>query len=381
MIAEPCSRRLLLVESDRSFFRKFGRVTRRSACATHVDLASSSSEALHLMHKQHYEAVIADMQIPGLDGAEFLAATSHLYPRTMRFALSDATGRTSVLRAAGLAHQFFSRPCSPETLVEAVNRIARFRELLSDESAEEMIAAVESLPLLPRTYRALSKLLGRKKTTISELEYVAAADVALAAKVFHLANWGVFSPRHPVLDLRQALCCLTVDGLRRLFLSARLFREFDPAAVEAFNIETQYRRAARIAELARIAAQQLDPDPIVTQAAGTAGLLHDVGCLVYITARPHEYLAACREHTQDGYPIQDLERKLFGMSHAETGAALMLLWGMSPQITEAIIRHHDDTCFAPASPVVSAVRLAEAIADHLHTEVQPAEESAGENPV
>lgn len=43
---------------------------------------------------------------------------------------------------------------------------------------------------------------------------------------------------------------------------------------------------------------------------------------------------------QEGVPLHDVEEKLIHISHAEVGAYLRSLWGLSYGIVEAVAHHH-----------------------------------------
>ncbi len=56
-----------------------------------------------------------------------------------------------------------------------------------------------------------------------------------------------------------------------------------------------------------------------------AGLLHDIGKLVLITAAPEKYEQAMRYAEMAGIPRRDAELKIFGTTHSEIGTYLLWL--------------------------------------------------------
>ena len=82
-------------------------------------------------------------------------------------------------------------------------------------------------------------------------------------------------------------------------------------------------------------------DTPAVEATFTAGLLHDVGTLVFVvnqTKRYQHVIARVQKHQMS---IIEAERREFGASHADVGAFLVHQWGLKSPIVEAIAFHHD----------------------------------------
>ena len=60
-----------------------------------VRIATSSDQALRIMEGEHFDALVADINMPVMDGATLISVVAELYPKTMRLiftARSPATG-------------------------------------------------------------------------------------------------------------------------------------------------------------------------------------------------------------------------------------------------------------------------------------------------
>src|SRR5512145_1423172 len=79
-------------------------------------------EALALMASEHMDAVVSDMRMPHMDGAEFLGRVRARTPGTIRVILSGYADAESVLRTVGPAHLYLAKPCDPATLMQAIAR-------------------------------------------------------------------------------------------------------------------------------------------------------------------------------------------------------------------------------------------------------------------
>jgi HD-like signal output (HDOD) protein len=73
----------------------------------------------------------------------------------------------------------------------------------------------------------------------------------------------------------------------------------------------------------------------------TAGMLHDLGVLVLASYFPDRYQETLMLAQGQKIPLHEAERQTLGSSHAEVGAYLLGLWGLTTPIVEAMAFHHD----------------------------------------
>jgi len=77
-----------------------------------------------------FMAVVADMQMPGMDGIAFLREVRAIQPQAVRIMLTGNADQNTLRRALDEAEiaRFLTKPCSPELLrdaiLEVVSRLA-----------------------------------------------------------------------------------------------------------------------------------------------------------------------------------------------------------------------------------------------------------------
>jgi DNA-binding NtrC family response regulator len=92
----------------------------------------SGEEALEAMARESFDVIVTDMRMPGMDGATLLREVMRIWPDMLRLVLSGQSDLESVVQSAGVAHQYLAKPCSLETLKDAVNREVSLHQLLAD---------------------------------------------------------------------------------------------------------------------------------------------------------------------------------------------------------------------------------------------------------
>jgi HD-like signal output (HDOD) protein len=96
-----------------------------------------------------------------------------------------------------------------------------------------------------------------------------------------------------------------------------------------------------------------------------AGLLHDIGKLILANSFPEKYAEVIRKVTQSKISLCQSEREVFGTTHAQLGAYLMGLWGMSGEVVRGIGLPHKYSHFDRSVPMF--LSLANTIDHHFVT--------------
>jgi Response regulator containing CheY-like receiver domain and AraC-type DNA-binding domain len=111
--------------------------------------------ALLALDQQVYDAIITDMRMPVMDGAQLLELVKERYPNVVRIILSGQSSREAVFRSISPAHQFLSKPCDPQELVTRLGHAFAMQDLLANQSLKTVVfaLAIDSKPphALPRT--------------------------------------------------------------------------------------------------------------------------------------------------------------------------------------------------------------------------------------
>ena len=125
---------VLLVDDEPNLLLSLQRILHREPFR--VLTATSAAEAMDVMQQLPVDVVISDDEMPGVAGVEFLAQLKLLHPATVRLMLTGQVSLERTMQAINQGHvfRFLSKPCSAETLIEAV-RHALEHKLLMDRGA------------------------------------------------------------------------------------------------------------------------------------------------------------------------------------------------------------------------------------------------------
>jgi DNA-binding LytR/AlgR family response regulator len=124
-----------------------------SALVSTVRAAKSATDALHYMHDEHYDVVMLDIAMPGLDGLELARVLERFsHPPAIVFVTAHEEHALEAFDAGGMG--YLLKPVTLERLVSTLQRVAH-RPV--DESAEE-----SSLDTILVEIGSLTKILARE---------------------------------------------------------------------------------------------------------------------------------------------------------------------------------------------------------------------------
>lgn len=131
------NQRILCVDDEANVLAAFQRNLRRRFT---VETALGGEEAV-LMVKNHgpYAVIVADMNMPGMNGIQLLKRVREMTPDTVRIMLTGNADQQTAMEAINQGHifRFFTKPCTPEVLgagleagLEQYRLVTAERELL-----------------------------------------------------------------------------------------------------------------------------------------------------------------------------------------------------------------------------------------------------------
>ncbi len=359
---EHATPRILFVVDDPGLLDCVIDHLRRRRPAWRVESVGGGCAALAALADEPADVVIADMQMPEMDGATVLAHVHDRYPTTIRIILSGDANPQVLVRAAAVAHRFLGKPCNVDELTALIERSCALRELTELAEAYRVTAAASALPSSPILYPQITQVICDPGWSPDQVAAVIEGDTAMTAKVLQLANSAFFGIGHNVSRVRDAVVYLGVDTIKSLALTAEAFGRLAPSHLEGFSIEDFQRHAMLVAKIAA----SILPAGREQHEAMTAGLLHDIGKLVVIADDPQRWVALTREAGERGLPLHQIEQEQQGITHAATGAYLLSLWGLPDGVVEAVAHHHDPGSFPGlALHPVTAVHIANVLAHQL----------------
>ena len=174
--------KVLFVDDEAFVLQTLERQLKPIAPDWEMAFVASGQEALDRLEKEHFEVIVTDMRMPGMDGAAVLESVHDQHPQMIRIVLSAYSDEGVTLKTVGTAHQYLTKPCEPQKLKGTIARAAALRGLLESEAIRKVISQVDSLPSLPMLYLELLDELKSADASIQRAGEIIERDVAMTAK-------------------------------------------------------------------------------------------------------------------------------------------------------------------------------------------------------
>ena len=319
-----------------------------------VRIAQGGSEGLRCLEAEPVSIVVSDVRMPEMDGVAFLKEVKRRHSAVLRLALSGYADTRSMMGLTSVAHRYLSKPIDPKELGSVLGSMALLTEGIG---SPDVLSVVESA--VPGIHRGTASevLVALENTDFDpdELVELIQRDTVLTSKVLQLANSPLFGSRCPVSELRPAIMTVGTNILKPLVLMLSATATDED---RGSDLPRRMQHGLNVAQLAhRVCTGR-------KELAQTAGLLHDIGCCVIENIdREQTEVPLSVLDTATGPAIQaTVDGRTVEASHAEVGAVLLALWGISAEVA-SVVRHHHSVATAPDT--IAAETLAVHVADAL----------------
>ncbi len=361
---------ILFVDDEPNLLHGLRRMLRPMRQDWDMYFAENGLEALEIIDQHPCDVVVSDMRMPGMDGSQLLSKIRQNSPETARFILSGHSDQGMILRSVGPTHQFLAKPCDAAALKNTLNGVCRLRHLLPDQALLRLVTSIERLPSIPSVYHQVVAALQEPDAKLQTIAELLMADVGMTAKILQIVHSAFFGLQSQLSSPIQAAELLGLDTLQAIFAKAQVFAAADDQMDHYGALQTLWSHSLAVATCARQIMAAESEGGSTLDDAFCAGLLHDVGTLVLISHLPDLFERSCEVMTAQGLPICRVERDVIGATHAQIGAYLMGLWGLSDVIVDALAYHHRPSeCPVQTWSPLTAVHVAEALVHEWHPDI------------
>ncbi len=364
---ETVAWKIVFVDDETNVLEGLRRMLRPMRTEWTMYFCADAREALNLLARESVDAVVSDMRMPGIDGAQFLLEVKKQYPDIIRIALSGYSEQDLVLRAVRSAHQYLAKPCDAEKLKRTIERVKTLRTLLDKKPLRALVSSIDTLPSLPSLYRQIMEELESEDPSVKKVGEIIARDVGMTAKILQLVNSAFFGLTRHVSSPEQAVVLLGLNTIKTLVISTQIFSDFQEKGVPAERLDQLWTHSLNTAVCARTVAQKAGADSIIVDDAFMAGMLHDVGKLILFQAWPDKADAVLQRSEETGDPVWKSEEAVIGTTHGELGGYLLGVWGLPDNIVEAVAFHHfPERCPHREFSALTAVHAADLLDYAIH---------------
>jgi HD-like signal output (HDOD) protein len=247
----------------------------------------------------------------------------------------------------------------------------------------QLLSVKDDLPPLPEILIHLEKKVNDPKSDLESIAELLESDPVLSGNLIVLANCVFFGGgRERAEDISSAVMRLGIKMVLDLAYTLKLSNMF--ARSPQFDQLQFWKHTFSVALLSQALAKKFDLSPEDQEVSYVAGLMHDIGILVFFHLIPEEYSLITKEIKNSEEALVSLEHAKFGIDHSELGGKFILSkWPVSSKVSISAKLHIQEVSSNGASlSIPQIVSLADRIASgygvsHQMTacDIKPLEES------
>ena len=232
------------------------------------------------------------------------------------------------------------------------------------ERITKIVDNVDSLPSLPSIVLKLMDVVNSTNSSADDAAKLISQDPALTSKMIRLANSAFYGIPRSISSVSSAVVILGFNTIRSLVLSASVAKMFD--GKHSLDMDRFWKHSIVTAMTAKIVVRHLmsvrmmDPE-----SAFCAGMLHDIGKLIFSQYMPEDYAKVCDYAKKEGISLYYAEEKLMGINHAQMGKILADKWSLPLDLEYALTYHHSPQKASDASYLVNIIHFSDSIAHYL----------------
>lgn len=212
-------------------------------------------------------------------------------------------------------------------------------ETFKKPGGEEISKAIAQIRPIPQIALKIIRIIRDGDYNMRDMADEIRHDQVISAKVLRFCNSPYIGLRQKVDSIDRAITMLGENHLMEVVISASVDPFFDQKEGGYSMMRGGlYQHALGVANIAKLVAAQTGK--AATDAAYTAGLLHDIGKVVldqYITKSLPLFYQSVQRQDQE---FVKLEKEFIGIDHQQAGRRLAMNWNLPGNLCEVIALHH-----------------------------------------
>jgi len=204
----------------------------------------------------------------------------------------------------------------------------------------ELLGLCDRMPAFPASVQKVISLTSDIDSSPKDLVKVIDHDPVLTMKILKVANSAYFGLSRRIVSINHAVVYLGLNTVKHVALAIAAIGALPRTNEAKFDMDDFLLHSLTSAVITRSLARTMRIPEVDAANFFVAGLLHDIGQVVFAQFKPKEFLECLVESQRTGQPLHEIEDTILGNNHAELGAVLCETWSFPPDLVGAIRAHH-----------------------------------------
>ncbi len=233
------------------------------------------------------------------------------------------------------------------------------------KTPDNVLKAVDKMPAFPKSVQQVLELTADINCLPKDLVNVIKNDPVFTLKILKVVNSPFMGLASKITSIHQASVYLGVNTLKNLSLSLACIGTLPPSNKAGFDMNGFWLHSLAVATMTRRLAEHCKVPRNEAADYFSAGLLHDIGKVVFALYMPEEYAEALALAGQGESRLFEAEEQTMNVNHAQIGTLLAEKWGFPESLVQSIASHHGPFSEMENSLIVDCVFAANQVCKFL----------------
>ncbi|MCX7726261.1 MAG: HDOD domain-containing protein [Chitinispirillaceae bacterium] len=235
-----------------------------------------------------------------------------------------------------------------------------------NEKYRRIIEQIDNLPALPAIVSRLIKVVNSPDSSADDAAKLIQKDPALTTKMLRLANSAFYGIPRSISSVTSAVVILGFNTIRSFVLSASVMKMFSSPKRRVIDRERFWKHSIVCAMAARIIVRQfihirmMDPE-----SAFCAGILHDLGKLIFSEFVSDDYSEVYNYAKQNRISLLEAEEKVIGFTHSQMGRILADKWALPLDLEYSMLYHHEPMKASSVMELIATIHIANTLSHQM----------------
>ncbi|MGR9106470.1 MAG: HDOD domain-containing protein [Gammaproteobacteria bacterium] len=212
---------------------------------------------------------------------------------------------------------------------------------MNDDFHKQIEEMVARMPAFPASVQRVLQLTSDIGCSAKELVRVIEHDPVMTLKILKLLNSAYFGLPRKITSIHQSVVYLGLNTIKNMALSIATLGILPEKNKAGFDTKVYLRHSLSTASVARLLNQKFQHQDFDASDCFVAGLLHDIGKVVYVLFNPECFARIIEISCSEEIAVFRAERQMIGVDHSLIGAMLGEKWNFPQSLVQCIGEHHE----------------------------------------
>ncbi len=203
----------------------------------------------------------------------------------------------------------------------------------------KLVEIVQNIPAFPQSVNQVIAMTSNAMCPPKKLVQVIERDPILTMKVLKLVNSAFFGLSKEVTSVQHSVVYVGLNTVKNVAISVAMSGVLPETNDAGLDMDAYWKDSLAVGVIAKMLAEQRKIPPNETADYFVAGLLHNIGKVLFAHYFPAEYKEVLGITEEKRIPLHKVEKKLLGLDHCQLGGLLAKEWQL-PENLRGVIRHH-----------------------------------------